>query len=130
MNIRLYFALKLSRLQSVVGVNSCLYFCVSDHAHFTPAITRRTVITTVSYFWIHLIELLAFALLSNTALGYLRQNTRKGSLVWFFYIHASIPFIVWLRVLFGFSWQIIPFTLACAVLGQLSGGWMRRRYNP
>lgn len=101
-----------------------------DTLLFIPALTRRTVTSTVPYYWIHLTELLAFALLSNVVLGYLRQNTRKGSLVWFFYIHCSIPFIVWLRVMFGFSWQIIPFTLACAVIGQLSGGWMRRRYNP
>ena len=84
----------------------------------------------MQYYWIHLTELLAFALLSNIMLGYLRQNTRKGSLIWFAYIHLSIPFIVWLRLWFGFSWHIIPLTLACAVTGQLGGGWIRRRYNP
>ncbi len=45
-------------------------------------------------------------------------------------MHCSIRYIVWLRIMFDFSWQIIPFTLACAVIGQLSGGWVRRRYNP
>ncbi|MDD2557254.1 MAG: hypothetical protein RBR43_01330 [Desulfuromonadaceae bacterium] len=80
--------------------------------------------------WIYLTTLLAFALLSNIVLGYLRQNARKGSLVWFFYIHASIPFIVWMRTSLDFGWHVIPFTLACAVLGQLSGGWMHRRANP
>ncbi len=81
------------------------------------------------FLWTHLATLLAFTLLSNIVLGYLRQNTRKGSLVWFFYIHASIPFIVWMRTALDFSWHVIPFTLACAVLGQLGGGWMHRRAN-
>lgn len=79
---------------------------------------------------IHLINLLGFALLANIPLGYLRARSRKRSLAWFTYIHASIPFIIMMRLVFGFGWQTIPFTLACAIAGQLIGGRMfRRRHN-
>ena len=78
---------------------------------------------------INLANLLAFALLSNIPLGYLRGGARKRSLAWFAYIHASIPFIVMMRTVFGFGWEFIPFTLLCAVLGQLLGGHLFRRRN-
>ena len=71
--------------------------------------------------------LLAFALLANLPLGYLREETPKYSLRWFLYIHLSIPFIVLLRVTEGFGWEVIPFTLICAVAGQLAGSRYRRR---
>jgi len=74
-----------------------------------------------------LMLILSFALLTNIALGYLRQGTRKRSALWFLYIHLSIPFIIWLRLHFGFSWHIIPFTVSCAVAGQIAGGLWRKR---
>lgn len=79
---------------------------------------------------INLANLLAFALLANIPLGYLRAGARKRSLAWFVYIHASIPFIVMMRTVFGFGWQFIPFTLLCAVLGQLIGGRLFLRRHP
>lgn len=75
----------------------------------------------------HLVILLLFALLVNIPLGYLRENSRKYSLLWFLYIHLSIPIIILLRHHYGFGWGLVPFTLACAVGGQIIGGRARRR---
>jgi len=71
--------------------------------------------------------ILSFALLANVMLGYLRQGARKRSALWFLYIHLSIPFIIWLRLHFGFNWHIIPFTISCAIIGQIAGGVWRKR---
>ena len=74
-----------------------------------------------------LAALLLFALGVNIPLGYLRETRRKFSLAWFVLVHLSIPFIIALRGALDFGWPFIPFTLACAVLGQLTGGTIRRR---
>ncbi len=76
------------------------------------------------------VALLIFALGINLPLGYLRETSRKFSLHWFVLIHLSIPFIIALRSMLGFSWPMIPFTLACAIAGQLIGGRIRRRTLP
>ena len=76
---------------------------------------------------LQLTGLLVFALGSNLPLGYLRENCRKFSLRWFVLIHASIPFIIALRLMLDFNWAVIPFTLACAVAGQIAGSRIRRR---
>lgn len=76
---------------------------------------------------IALISLLLFALLSNIPLGYLRENTTKYSVRWFVYIHLSIPVIVALRYSLGFGWEVVPFSIASAVIGQLVGGRLRKR---
>lgn len=77
-----------------------------------------------------LICLLAFALLSNIPLGYLREDVERLSIRWFIYIHLSIPFIVALRYNLGFGWEVIPFSIACAVAGQILGSRVRRRSAP
>lgn len=79
---------------------------------------------------IRLASLLAFALTSNVPLGYLRESSRRYSVRWFVLIHLSIPFIILLRLSLGFGWSIVPATLACAVIGQLAGGRLRRRRQP
>lgn len=71
--------------------------------------------------------LLLFALLSNIPLGYLREGVPKRSARWFVYIHLSIPFIILLRTQLGFDWHIIPATIGCAIVGQLLGGYLKRR---
>lgn len=68
---------------------------------------------------------MAFAI--NLPLGYLRQNYEKFSFPWFFYVHISIPLIIYLRVKSGYSWKLIPITLAGAFAGQLIGGIINRR---
>lgn len=74
-----------------------------------------------------LLALLGFALLLNIPLGYRREGCVRFSGRWFLYVHLSIPFIVVLRILLGYRWQIIPLTLGCAVAGQLLGGRLYRR---
>jgi hypothetical protein len=71
--------------------------------------------------------LILFAFLINLPLGYLRQNYEKFSFGWYFYIHISIPLIIYLRVKAGFSWKLIPLTLGAAVGGQIVGGIINRR---
>ncbi|HEY6837884.1 MAG TPA: hypothetical protein VI389_03995 [Geobacteraceae bacterium] len=75
--------------------------------------------------------LVLFAAAINLPLGYLRQNYEKFTFGWYFYVHISIPIIIYLRVKFGFSWKYIPLTLGAAIAGQLLGGrlnlWRQRR---
>jgi hypothetical protein len=62
----------------------------------------------------------------NLPLGYLREGTRKLSLLWFLYVHLSVPLIAYLRIANHVSpWAIPPF-IACALLGQVAGGRVRR----
>lgn len=59
--------------------------------------------------------------------GYLRQNFKKYSFMWFLMIHLPIPFIVLLRLKVGLDWHVIPLTLGGAVAGQIVGGMVSRR---
>lgn len=73
----------------------------------------------------HMVSLtlvILFALLVNMPLGYLRRNYEKFTFGWYFYVHISIPAIIYVRIKAGFSWKFIPLTLAGAVVGQLLGG--------
>ena len=79
---------------------------------------------------IALVSLLAFAVLSNIPLGYLRQGSPKYSVRWFVYIHLSVPFIIGLRISNHISWQAIPFSIALAVAGQMIGSRIYRRSHP
>ncbi len=62
------------------------------------------------------------ALLVNIPLGYWRSRVRKFSLKWFFAVHLSVPFIVFLRIEMGVSLIWIPITISSAVIGQFLGG--------
>lgn len=74
----------------------------------------------------HMAWIGAMALAVNLPLGYLREGTRKLSLAWFVYVHLSIPVIAYLRISNHVSaWAIPPF-VACALVGQIAGGRMRR----
>lgn len=79
---------------------------------------------------IALISLLLFALFSNIPLGYLRMGSPKYSVRWFVYIHLSVPFIIGLRIANNISWQMIPFSIALAVAGQMIGSRLYRRSHP
>jgi len=66
------------------------------------------------------------ALAVNLPLGYLREGTKKLSLMWFVYVHLSVPVIAYLRISNQVSaWAIPPFVV-CALVGQIAGGRMRR----
>lgn len=64
---------------------------------------------------------LATAIIVNVFLGAWRVNTKKFSWQWFFAIHASIPFIIIIRIFFGLPLLIIPFGIAASLVGQFSG---------
>jgi hypothetical protein len=68
-----------------------------------------------------LLGLITFAILINIPLGYLRRNYEKFTFGWYFYVHMSIPAIIYIRVKTGLSWKFIPLTLAGAIVGQLLG---------
>ena len=69
--------------------------------------------------------LLAFAI--SVPCGYLRQNHKKYSFLWFLLIHVPIPLIVLMRIEAGQDWHIIPLTLGGSILGQIVGGFINRR---
>ncbi len=71
--------------------------------------------------------LILFAVAINVPLGFLRQNYEKFSFGWYFYIHISIPLIIYLRIKSGYSWKFIPLTLGGAVVGQLLGGLIHKK---
>lgn len=66
---------------------------------------------------------LAFTL--NLPLGYLRVRSPKFSVRWFICIHLSIPMIVLTRDALGFGWELVPFTLTSAIIGQMLGARFR-----
>jgi hypothetical protein len=74
-----------------------------------------------------LAALILIAVLINIPLGYLRQGAQKFTFAWYFYVHISIPLIIYLRVKSGYSWKFIPLTFAGALLGQFIGGRLQRR---
>lgn len=76
-----------------------------------------------------LVGLITATIVLNIPLGYLRQGVEKFSFAWYFYIHISIPLIIYLRIKSGYSWKFIPLTLAGAVIGQIVGGRIRRKRN-
>jgi hypothetical protein len=63
----------------------------------------------------------------NLPLGVLRSAHERFSFGWFFYVHISIPLIVYLRIKAAFPWQVVPLTLGGALMGQFLGGVLRRR---
>jgi len=62
----------------------------------------------------------------NIPLGYAREGFRKFSVGWFVCVHLSVPLIAWLRLANHVSAWGIPAFVACAVLGQIAGGKVRR----
>jgi hypothetical protein len=66
------------------------------------------------------------ALAVNIPLGYAREGFRRFSIGWFVCVHLSVPLIAWLRLSNHVSAWGIPAFAACAVLGQIAGGKVRR----
>lgn len=64
----------------------------------------------------------------NIPLGYIREGCPKFSLAWLFWIHASIPAIIVLRLNLGTSKWFIPVCIALAIAGQIKGSrWRKAR---
>lgn len=74
-----------------------------------------------------LVNLILLAFIISIPCGYVREYFRKFSIGWLLMAHMPIPLVYHLRHMAGFGWQIIPFTLASAVLGQMVGSWIKRR---
>lgn len=71
--------------------------------------------------------LMLLAAAVNIPLGFQRQSYPKFSFGWYFYIHISIPAIIYLRVKTGLGWSFVPFSIASAVIGQIIGGRIYRK---
>jgi hypothetical protein len=90
-----------------------------------PINTYYARVETTHYI-LSLIGLILLAITINVPLGFLRQACRKFSLAWYFYVHISIPVIIFLRIKGGYSWRFIPLTLLGAFAGQFIGGRLRK----
>jgi hypothetical protein len=71
--------------------------------------------------WLKILLVSIVCLLVNIPLGMLRERSRKFSIQWIFWIHASIPLIIFLRISLGLPGIAIPINIAAAVLGQAIG---------
>ncbi len=76
---------------------------------------------------ITIVGLIVLAFVVSVPCGYLRQNYKKYSFMWFLLIHLPIPFIVMLRVKAGLDLRFIPLTVCGSVAGQIFGGIISRR---
>jgi hypothetical protein len=65
----------------------------------------------------------------NIPLGYAREGFRRFSIGWFVCIHLSVPLFAWLRDVTHVGAWGIPAFVACAVLGQIAGGKVRRMHR-
>jgi hypothetical protein len=73
---------------------------------------------------------IAIAIAVNLPFGAWRTTTRKFSVAWFLSIHLPIPAIFVIRRAAGFGWDYVPVMIACAVAGQLLGGWLFLKIRP
>ena len=72
--------------------------------------------------WLKILLVSVICLLVNIPLGMMREHSRKFSMQWIVWIHASIPLIIFLRMWLALHAVAIPINIAAAVLGQLIGG--------
>ena len=72
--------------------------------------------------WLKILVVSVLCLLVNIPMGRRRERCRKFSWQWIFWIHASIPLIILLRIWLKLHPIAIPINIAAAVLGQVIGG--------
>ena len=72
--------------------------------------------------WLKVLLVSMSCVLVNIPLGMMRERSRKFSIPWILWVHASIPLIVFLRIWLRLPLIAIPFNIASAVLGQFIGG--------
>lgn len=72
--------------------------------------------------WIKIAIVSIVCLLVNIPLGKKREQSRKFSLAWILWIHASIPVIIVLRIWLQLHPIAIPINIAAAIAGQFIGG--------
>ena len=76
--------------------------------------------------WVVPALIAAASLGMNLPLGYAREGFRRFSPGWFVCVHLSVPVIAYLRLSHHVTGWAIPAFIACAVLGQVAGGRVRR----
>ncbi len=76
---------------------------------------------------IPIVGLVVLSLIISFPCGYVRENIRKYSILWWVLIHLPIPIIVVLRMKAGLNWHFIPLTLGSSIAGQVLGGRFNRR---
>ena len=69
------------------------------------------------------------ALGTNVPLGMWRRRLRRFSPAWFLAIHASIPVLVAMRLVFVPAYWVIPPEIGLAVVGQLVGSRLFPLWN-
>jgi hypothetical protein len=72
--------------------------------------------------------LFLIALGSNTGLGVWRSGLTRFSVAWFVAIHASIPLLVAIRLVFDMPVWVIPPEIALAFSGQFVGARLPSRW--
>lgn len=77
--------------------------------------------------WGQMLLVSLVCLLVNIPMGRMRERARKFSLAWIFWIHASIPLIIVLRIGLHLPLVAIPINIAAAILGQALGAIGHRR---
>ena len=71
--------------------------------------------------WIKILLVSVICFLVNIPMGKMRERSRKFSIQWILWIHASIPLIIALRIGLHLHWIAIPINIAAAVPGQITG---------
>ena len=71
--------------------------------------------------WLKILIVSVLCLLVNIPMGRMRERVKKFSLAWIFWIHASIPLIIFLRIFLQLDLIAIPINIASAVIGQFIG---------
>ena len=77
--------------------------------------------------WLKILLVSVVCFLVNIPMGMMRERSRKFSLQWILWVHASIPLIIALRIGLHLHWIAIPINIASAVLGQIIGAAPEKR---
>lgn len=67
------------------------------------------------------------ALLVNIPFGFIREKCPRFSFKWLFWIHASIPILIYMRISLHISSWFAPVSIFYAVLGQILGSQLKRK---
>lgn len=67
-----------------------------------------------------------FTCVVNIPLGMWRESVKKFSVAWFIAVHASVPFVIALRIWLEVPYWTIPVLIAIAILGQWIGARVYR----
>jgi len=67
----------------------------------------------------------------NFPFGYLREDVKKFSFLWFVYIHVPVPFVILFRHLFDLGYELYtyPFMVGAFFIGQFAGKKYKRYKN-